>query len=210
MLTRILLGIVLVAGTALVVGNVGQASQPAAGAAQTEATPTRLPRPRLRIPVRYVDADGEEVGLLTVLRIIHRFEDFDPADAPPDGQRYVLLTVTVENTGDAPLAFDPFSLFVRDATGTLYGERTVRRVGRVSDATPVPGRELFARNPIPGGDLAPGELRTGVAGFAVPSEALITQALFAPSSDRLLILAELPPPRPPTATAATPTADDAG
>ena len=217
--------IALVAALLVVVVGPVLGSRPFASAQDgRDATPGAGGRPgsaRVGDAVAYLGADGSELGRLTVTRVFDPFDNFDPASPPPAGQRYVLVALTVENTGQQPLPFDPFALFLRDANGFLYGERTIPRRGDGdaaatpaatpgAAATPGPAGEANGNGaanlpPIAGGDIPPGESRTGVAGFAVPAGAHLTHALFAPAADRLLILAELRPKRR-QRDAATPTA----
>lgn len=145
---------------------------------------------RTPVPVVYVDAEGEELGRLALGRVTDPFERFDPDAAPAEGQRYVLVALTVENTGEEPLEFDPFALFLRDANGFLYRQQIIpRRGGGREDGTPT--AEEAAEEPIAGGEIPPGEQRTGIAGFALPADAALATLVFAPAGDRLLIVGEL-------------------
>ena len=135
--------------------------------------------------VLYLDAEGEERGLITVAEIADPFAEFDPASPPEAGSRYVLLTVAFENTGGQPLEADPNDLLLRGVNGSLWTPTTVPR----PDDVAIP--ELQNQQ------MAPGNRVSGVVGFVVPEEVELDQVFYQPESGRLILLADiLPGPGP--------------
>ena len=162
--------------------------------------------------VSYVDEDGEELARLTVLEVV------DPVDDRPcrteEGERNVFVTVRIENAGEDPLPLDRSDILVRDTDGFLYGpdDDLQRALGEGAAATPgATPMALPEQAAIAEGELAPGLVEEGALGFAVRSEADLSEVLFVPEAGRLLILAELGvdrdgEPRATTAATSTPRA----
>lgn len=144
--------------------------------------------------VPYVDEDLEELARLEVMSAVDPLEDI-PADLAPEAdERYVVIEVAVENTGEEPFAFDPGDLRIRDTAGFL--SEPDQRVTDFLDAaaeTPAgagtPAPLPIEGVPFPPEDLAVDETRTGLVGFAVRDTARLSEVLFAPAADRLLVLA---------------------
>jgi hypothetical protein len=170
-----------------------------------DATPPARGRPDVVArgePVVYVGNDGAELGRISVARVVDPFRRFPNAAQPEAGERYVVVELRVENTGAAPLAIDPNAFILRGVDGFLYrpdeflqralreeADRRGRRAATPVAATPTAGGE--EPDVLAEGELAPGQARNGAIAFAVPEAAVLTHVLFAPTSDRLLILAEL-------------------
>ncbi len=133
--------------------------------------------------VIYVDAGRQEIARAQVDDLIDPFEDASDA-TPADGARFVLVTITVQNTGDAVLPFEPNTLILRDTQGFLYGPDNALQADLGDSGTPVAG----ASAPLAGGELAVDEVRTGSLGYAVPEDAELGEVLWVPQAGRLLIL----------------------
>ncbi|CAA9585482.1 MAG: hypothetical protein AVDCRST_MAG19-4526 [uncultured Thermomicrobiales bacterium] len=142
--------------------------------------------------VVYVDEDGNELARVTVDEIVDPVADAPDGVAPADGERLVLVPLTVENTGEEDLPLDPVTFLLRDEGGFLYGLDDDLQDALAEDAaTPAAGGDDATESPFEAGDLAPGEEREGVIGFAVREEAELAQVIFVPETGRLLILANL-------------------
>lgn len=133
--------------------------------------------------VIYVDAGRQELARAQVDDLIDPFEDASDA-TPADGARFVLVTITVQNTGDAALPFEPNTLILRDTQGFLYGPDNALQADLGDSGTPTAG----ASAPLAGGELAVDEVRTGSLGYAVPENAELGEVLWVPQAGRLLIL----------------------
>ena len=133
--------------------------------------------------VIYVDAGRQELARAQVDDLIDPFEDASDA-TPADGARFVLVTITVQNTGDAALPFEPNTLILRDSQGFLYGPDNALQADLGDSGTPTAGASV----PLQGGELAVDEVRTGSLGYAVPENAELSEVLWVPQAGRLLIL----------------------
>lgn len=133
--------------------------------------------------VIYVDAGRQEIARAQVDDLIDPFNDASDA-TPADGARFVLVTITVQNTGDAALPFEPNTLILRDNQGFLYGPDNALQADLGDSGTPTAG----ASAPLAGGELAVDEVRTGSLGYAVPEDAELGEVLWVPQAGRLLIL----------------------
>jgi hypothetical protein len=138
-----------------------------------------MPHPAPGDAVELIDADGG-MGTVTVVEIVDPYEDFDPTLTPPEGARFVLLTLTYENTSDARFDIEPYGLLLRDDEGNLWSSTSISRLAE----------EIVV--PDLGSDqLAPGDRRSGVIGFAVPEDAGLAGLYLSPESSQLILLADL-------------------
>ena len=159
-------------------------------AAQTETAPE---------VVIYVDAGRQELARAQVDAVTDPFENATDA-TPAEGARFVLVTFTVQNTGDASLPFEPNTLILRDTDGFLYGPDNALQADLGATGTPTAN---VSSAPLAGGELAADETRTGSLGYAVPDDAELGEVLWVPQAGRLLILERLDEEE---AAAGTPTA----
>ena len=83
--------------------------------------------PTIGDPVPVVGPEGTEVAVITVDDLSDPFEDYDPGSPPERGSHFVLVTMTVENTGSRPLSFDPNAVALQDADGFVYSPSRVFR-----------------------------------------------------------------------------------
>lgn len=139
--------------------------------------------------VAYEDADGTELALLTVEEVVDPVDEAPAGATPDDDERYALLSLVVENTGEEDLPLAAATFLLRDDDGFLYGsDPDLQDALEAGAATPTADA---ADAPFADGDLAPGEERAGLIGFAVRDAAELAQVLFVPETGRLLILADL-------------------
>jgi hypothetical protein len=150
-------------------------------------------------PVPFIDAEGNQLGSVTIRDFEDPFTAFDPARPPAEGQRYALLTVTFEAVEDRTFAADPWQVQLRDADGNIYTQTTLPRT---ADAV-MP--DLAAQT------LAPFDRISGVIGYVLPADATVGTILYRGDGSRLLALDEPAPsgavavgePRPLTDPAGT-------
>jgi hypothetical protein len=133
--------------------------------------PETEPAPAPGTPVTYRDAEGVEIGQVTVTEVLDPFEDFGPSYPPDEGSRYVALHVVFENTGQQAFEGSSYVLYLHDADGFIWGWD---RVPRPPDAT-VP--DLAGEQA-----LAPGDQVSGLVTFYVPADAQLTAVLYQPES----------------------------
>lgn len=138
-------------------------------------------RPVVGSAVRYVNAEGEEQGIVTVEEVQGSFADFPADDPPAPGARYAVLIIAFEATGEAPFAVDPSDLLLQDADGFLL------------DPDRVPRGEDVAMPDLESQHLAPGNRISGAVGFVVPANATVAQIYYQPESGQLILLADLQP-----------------
>lgn len=141
--------------------------------------------------------DGSELAQITVREIQDPFEGYDASSSPQRGNNFVLLTVTIENTGMRPMRVDPNAFQLLDSEGFVTRPSFVSR----GEDPPL---DLAYTDPF-----APGETLTGAIAFEVLSGTSLTSVLYIPSSDRFIELAEVGAAAASgTAAGATPVAAD--
>jgi hypothetical protein len=136
------------------------------------------PRP-VGTAVEAVDAAGVSHGTVTVREVADPYTEFPPASPPPEGTRYVLLSLVFEAAEDQTLWADPAGIALQDTQGFIIGPSGVPRPPE--DLVP----DLQAQT------LAPGDRVSGRVGFIVPAAAEIASVLWAPESSRLVTIAEV-------------------
>jgi hypothetical protein len=129
------------------------------------------------IPFTIPETGGE--GEIVITGLEDPFEEFVEGRDPQAGTRYVLLEVTIENTGNVGLDISPGSFVVHDADGYLW---TYSGLPREPDV-PVP--DLASQQ------LAPGSRVSGVVGFVLPEDVEIAAIVYQPISSRLITLYEV-------------------
>lgn len=151
-------------------------------------------RPPVGTAVSIIGTEGTELATITVTKVEDPFENYQTASPPQRGFRYVLVSIEAENTGPRPFNIDSGWIYLQDDEGFVSPRIFINRLP--DDAT--------ARPDLPGGEMAPGEVRSGVVGFQVLAESEIARVIFWPSSDRLIFLADLGVPGIPMDEDATP------
>ena len=136
-------------------------------------------------------------GVFSVVELEDPFTGYPEGYEPEDGTRYVLVTITAENTGSAPLPVSPSDIVLRDSMGFLWGYTSVQR-----------GEDIVVPD-LQSQDLAPGSRVSGVVGFQLAENVAPADVFYEPESGRIIVLAELTssdgatPPATPGAAAGT-------
>jgi hypothetical protein len=135
--------------------------------------------PALGESVSIVDSEGGS-GSVTVSEVVDPFEDVDPGQTPPEGGRFVMVTLVYENTSDDRFFVEPYGLLLRDENGNLWSATSVTRL---EETELVPD--------ITSAQLAPGDRLSGAVVFVVPEGTGLAGIYTSPVSGQLLQLAEL-------------------
>jgi len=122
------------------------------------------------------DASGNPVAKISVDSITDPFEGYDASSGPDRGFRFVMVTVTVTNTGDQPYEGYSYGLSLVDKDGFLATSTYVYRTD-----TSVPD---LATDPI-----EPGASVTGALFYQVLSDAEIASIVFQPDYTQVYLLA---------------------
>jgi hypothetical protein len=150
----------------------------APGAAAAQET---VSAPALGEAIPYIGTEGDVLALMTVDQVVDPFREYSRDGPPGRGFHFVLVSVTVENTGIQPFAFNAASVRLQDSDGFLYSSGYVTR-------TP---ESLAAAPDFPYGDIAPGEIVQGVVLYPVPNAAQLARVVYLPDFSRLLVLGDL-------------------
>jgi hypothetical protein len=129
--------------------------------------------------VSIVDSEGGG-GSVTVSEVVDPFEDIDPSQTPPEGGRFVMVTLVYENTSDGRFFVEPYGLLLRDENGNL---RSATSVTRLEETELIPD--------ITSAQLAPGDRLSGAVVFVVPEGTGLAGIYTSPVSGQLLQLADL-------------------
>lgn len=125
-------------------------------------------------PVQIIGADGSETASIMVGGITDPFEGFSTDDAPAAGSRYVLIDLTVNNTGTRTISVDPYDFKVLDVDGFFaesvyfYGSTDLRELDY-------------------GDALSPGSSESGVLVFQIFNDSQVAQVLYGDSYSRQVI-----------------------
>jgi hypothetical protein len=130
-------------------------------------------------PVRVLASDGSMIAEIAVTDIVNPFTGFEQSSPPERGNNYVLITVSVTNPGPRPMRLDPQAFLVVDVDGFVERPQTIRR-----DDAPPP--DLVYTDPFTAGSSASGGI-----GYMVLSGVPLDRIVYAPSSDRLVEIADL-------------------
>ena len=166
----------LAAAIATGVGTVGRSVS-----AQDATPPACASRPALETPVSFVSVEGVEIGKITIAAITDPFTGYRPNYPPARGNRFITLSVSVENTGANPWQFDPGRIILQDAEGFL---------------TYPTGVDLGEQPVEPGltyQEIPPATTVGGVVGYTILKGVEPIRVLYMPAGDRLLFLAALVP-----------------
>ena len=132
----------------------------------------------LQLSGTVTDADGEELGVITVLEAEDEFDGYAPGWEPAEEIRYVVLTVSFEATGDLPFDANPSQLVLRAVDGFHWAPY---QFVRVEENPP----QLQAQT------MSPGNRISGVVGFRVPVGVDLDSVYYQPEGSRLILLARL-------------------
>lgn len=137
--------------------------------------------PSIGTAVPFIGTEGGTLAQITVEAVEDPFQDYDPNTSPRRAHHFVLLTISVENTGNRPFSFDPNAVAIQDDEGflarPLYLPRTEESMAALPD--------------YPAGEIPPGDTSSGVLAFEVLNGTALLNVVYQPDADRLVVLADL-------------------
>src|SRR5262249_35141953 len=107
------------------------------------------------------------------------FAGYDPSSPPDRGFHFVLLVVTIANTGSRPYEANPGDFSLVDTDGFVYGQGNLYR-----GSHPTPPDLRYQH------DLAPGAEATGAIGFRVLKASALVQVVYTRGIDRPITLVD--------------------
>jgi hypothetical protein len=125
----------------------------------------------------FVDAEGADRAVITVIEVQDPFDEFAEASGPGEGAKFVIVTVSYEDTGPGPFETRPDQIVVQDADGYIWTSTGIQR----PDGFEIPDLQYV--------QIAPGDRLSGMVGFQVPNDAEIVSVHLRPENSRLLVLA---------------------
>jgi len=128
--------------------------------------------------VTVIDHDGSEWAEVTVSDIADPFEGYDPNYAPQRGQHYVVIDVTITNVGPRPMRIEPTNFFLLDDQGVLYGSLSLNLAEGATE-------EILESQ----SELRTDASTSGVIGFLVYNDSVISEVVYAPRGDRVITVA---------------------
>jgi hypothetical protein len=151
-----------------------------------------LPTPRVGDTVTMTDQDGASSVDVTVDSFTDPYRKFAKKRPPAKGARYVLASVTLESTGDAPFAVERSGFLLRDANGYLWGATEIEyaKKPKVKDFRSV--------------SLANGNRVKGLLGYQVPRDVAL-DGIYYQGRSGLFRLLDLSAGTPTTGTSSAPT-----
>jgi hypothetical protein len=135
--------------------------------------------PTLEENVAIADSEGGS-GSVKVTEVVDPFEDVDPSQSAPADGRFVMVTLTYENTSEGRFFVEPYGLLLRDANGNLWSATSVTRL---EESELIPD--------ITSAQLAPGDRLSGAVVFVVPEGVGLAGLYTSPVSGQLIQLADL-------------------
>jgi hypothetical protein len=152
--------------------------------------------PRLGSPRSVIGPEGSEIARITMTRIVDPLDDYDPSRLPARGYHYVLVDLTIVNTGTQPFGMSGGRFYLQDTAGYAYFPVNIRRRAEVLEAEP----------PLANTDLAGGDQISGVLIYEIPNDATLARYFFNTRTEHhVTLLVEFE-----TSDAAAPTPDPAG
>ncbi len=113
-------------------------------------------------------SDGTEAAQVTVTDAIDPFEEWEEYYDPQVGERYVVVALEIENTGDRPFAFEPYEFQLLDSVGRLgAGYFSYRNAASI---VAIPDLEAAS--------MLPGETVVGALNFTVPVDTELSQLVY--------------------------------
>jgi hypothetical protein len=153
-----------------------------------------MPRPPIETPVTMTDPDGAAVEA-TVRSILDPYRRFDKDRPPAEGGRFVLISASLENTGEGPFRIERNGFLLRDVNGKLWGLTEI----------------AHARKPkqkdIDTTDLGRGNRLNGLLPFQVPED-IELEGLYYQGDGGFYRLAAFSDPGTAPTTAAKPTCEE--
>jgi hypothetical protein len=134
-------------------------------------------RPEVGTPVTITNADGATV-IANVKEVEDPYKGFKKGSPPADGGRFVMVTASFENTGDAPFEFKTGGTVLRDANGAMWAPTSI---------TPAKKPKLLELKSV---SLGRGNRVSGRLGYQVPADVAL-DGLYYQGDGRLFRLADL-------------------
>lgn len=131
--------------------------------------------------VAIVSGDGGSTGTVKVDDVVNPMKDFDPGNGPQRGFQFASATVTITNSGTAPLQVSPNQFKLIDTDGFLNAYTGASRSAAAQAKTPDLGQ-------LP--EVAGGASVTGVVTFQLLAGTKPGAIIYAPASDRAIRVAE--------------------
>jgi hypothetical protein len=151
--------------------------------------------PAIGSPVDLASNTEGAAAVGTVKAVEDPYKKFDKDRPPADGARFVMTTLTFENTGTGPFRIEPSGIVLRDQDGNLWGRETV---------TPAKKAKIPVLESV---TLDAGNKVTGRLGYQVPKGAVL-EGLYFQGDGHMFQLADLDgAPTPTTEPTATVTCD---
>lgn len=141
--------------------------------------------PRIGDAAPYVNDEGVEIGTITVTEVVDPAVAFAPNEPPEPGNRYLLITFTVEATADVRFDLDPFQILIQTTDGTLWDQTLLQPIENASIPT------------LTNQALAPGSRISGTLAFTLPADSILARVLYQPAANRYVTLATIAVPRAP-------------
>jgi archaellum component FlaG (FlaF/FlaG flagellin family) len=142
-------------------------------------TLARQETPALGTSVPLIGQDGSEIARITVTEIVDPFMAYEPGNPTDRGYRAIIVTLTVENTGTQPFAFDPSAIYLVDTEGYVVQGVYIVLLPNTG-VTPLESQEI-----------APGASVSGSLGFEALVGVELSEVVYWPSSERFVTLARL-------------------
>jgi hypothetical protein len=151
-------------------------------------------------PVTLFTTDYTEEAVITTEDVVDNFDDVTTNADPGRGNKFVGVTVTIENVGDNPLTPVPGSVFLTTSDGIFWAPLADDEIER--------SRAAARRTPyLTDEPIDPGDSVTSFIGYAVPEDLDIRNVFYLPDSARLIRIYD---PQDESANDSTPGADDKG
>lgn len=151
-----------------------------------------------RDPITLYTADYTEEAILSADQVVDEFDDVARGVDPQRGNKFVGVTVTIENVGEDPFATDPASIFLGTTNGIFWQSSPIERSADATDETPD-----LTTDPI-----EPGDTVTGFVGFEIPADLEIAYVMYLPDSIRLIHIYDIGSGGSSDSGDETPSADD--
>jgi hypothetical protein len=144
-------------------------------------------------PTTIVDYDGTSWAEITASDLEDPFTAYQQGYDPERGQHYVLVNLTITNTGERPLNFDPSAFYLVDKEGFAYSLDYLT----FPDDSPLKNLEYTD-------SLEPGASVSGVITFQVVNGVESSAIVFLGRGDRLVTIVDTSPAAPTATPEATP------
>jgi hypothetical protein len=133
--------------------------------------------PGVGTPVTMAGADEGASLVATAKSVDDPYKGFKKGRGPVNGARFVMTTISFENTGSIPFRVERFGVLLRDANGNLWAQADIEPAKKLK----VPVLQSV--------DLSAGNLVTGRVGFQVPRDVDL-EGLYLQAQGRLVQLVD--------------------